>query len=350
MLRFLLPSFALTGALLVLFAGALSDRLVPGGLTDTTPRFVTPPPEPPQAQPQPDAQRPPPAKPGPEQRASRQQDVSQPLQVEALQQQATALQRQLAQRSQELEQRTNELQQRTRDVQAIQAEADRLKQGMDSVRQQRQADSTRLSQLAARSAELDQRTQELEARKRDLDRRRRDDEAAQAEAVRLRQVVDAVRQQNKAEQPFPPARQKADEAAARPRPRQQQTAAPAAQEPSASPPGRTSDAAIPAQLMTARQWLAAGRPDEARRLLTAAQTQMVLQPVTPDAPDAQGANGPATEIGNAIRWLDNGANQQAMQAISNAIGATGEQVGKVRAWSGYQAYSSSGYSQPFTPR
>jgi hypothetical protein len=77
---------------------------------------------------------------------------------------------------------------------------------------------------------------------------------------------------------------------------------------------------------------------------------MVLQPVTPDAPDAQGANGPATEIGNAIRWLDNGANQQAMQAISNAIGATGEQVGKVRAWSGYQAYSSSGYSQPFTPR
>ncbi len=351
MLRFLVPSFALTGALLVLFAGALSDRLVPSGLTDTTPRLANPPPEPPQAQPQPDAQRLPPVKPGPEPQASRQQDVSQPAQVEALQQQATALQRQLAQRSQELEQRTNELQQRTRDVQAIQAEADRLKQGMDSVRQQRQADSTRLSQLAARSAELDQRTQELDARKRDLDRRGRDDEAAQAEAVRLRQVIDAVRQQNKTE-PAAPARQKADEAAAaRPRPRQQQTAVPPPQEPSASSPGRTSDAAVPAQqLMTARQWLAAGRPDEARRLLTSAQTQMVLQPVTPDAPDAQGANVPATEIGNAIRWLDNGANRQAMQAINNAIEATGEQTGKVRAWSGYQAYSSSGYPQPFTPR
>ncbi len=362
MLRFLLPAFALTGALLVLFAGALSDfagtlsnRLTSSGTADLPPRFTSTSPGVPGAQPQPDVQRPVPATPGTQQPDRKQAapDVSQP-QVEALQQQATALQRQLAQRSQELEQRTKELQQRTRDVQAVQVEVDRLKQGMDSARQQRQADGAKLSQLAARSAELDQRSQELDARKRDLDKRSHDAEAAQAEALRLRQVVDAVRQQNKADQQATVARPKTDEAsAARQKAKQQQTAALSPQEPAASPPpARPSDAAVPAQqLMTARQWLAAGRPDEARRLLATAQTQMVLQPVTPDAPDAQGANVPATEIGNAIRLLDMGASRQAMQAINRAIEAADEPLGKVRAWSGYQAYTSSaGYSQPFTPR
>jgi hypothetical protein len=276
--------------------------------------------------------------------------LSQPH-AEALQQQATALQQQLAQRSRELEQRTKELQQRTRDVQAAQAEADRLRQAMDIARQQRQAESARPSQLATRSAELDQRSQALDAQRRDLDKRGHDAEAAQVEALRLRQVVDAVRQQNRPEQATL-TRPKTDEASSvRQKAKQQQTAAPAPQEPSASPPGRFADPNVPAQqLMTARQWLGAGRPDEARRLLTTAQSQMILQPVTPDAPDAQGGNVPATEIGNAIRWLDQGANRQAMQAINQAIEAIGEPTGRVRAWSGYQAYTSSGYSQPFTPR
>jgi hypothetical protein len=49
------------------------------------------------------------------------------------------------------------------------------------------------------------------------------------------------------------------------------------------------------------------------------QTQMVLQPVTPDRPAAEGGNPSATDVGNAIRWLDIGASGQAMQAIDRAI-------------------------------
>jgi hypothetical protein len=350
MLRFMLPAFGLTGALLVLVAGSLSGRLGSSGSPELS-QLTSRSPEAPTAQPLSDAQRPAFVSPGAEQQPNRQQAMPalSPRQVDTLQQQATALQQQLAQRSKELEQRTKELQQRTRDAQAAQAEADRLKQQSVDAARQRQEDVARLSQLAARSAELDQRSQELEVRKRDLDKRSHDADAAQAEAVRLRQVVDAIRQQGRAE-PVTVTRQKTDEGpVARQKAKQQQTAAPSTQEPPS--PGRPPDAAVPAQqLMTARQWLAAGRPDEARRLLTAAQPQMVLQPVTPDAPDAQGASVPATDIGNAIRWLDIGANQQAMQAINHALEAAGQPVGRVRAWSGYQAYSSTGYSQPFTPR
>jgi hypothetical protein len=50
-----------------------------------------------------------------------------------------------------------------------------------------------------------------------------------------------------------------------------------------------------------------------------AQTQMVLRPVTPDHPLAEGGNPSATDIGAAIRWLDIGAEGQAMQAINRAI-------------------------------
>jgi len=46
---------------------------------------------------------------------------------------------------------------------------------------------------------------------------------------------------------------------------------------------------------------------------------MVFRPVTPGQPMAEGGNPSATEIGNAIRWLDIGSNGQAMQAISRAI-------------------------------
>jgi hypothetical protein len=90
----------------------------------------------------------------------------------------------------------------------------------------------------------------------------------------------------------------------------------------------------PQQLATARQWLSAGRPDEARRILAMAQTQMVLQPVTPDQPQAQGTSDTAAAIGDALRWLDMGANAQAMQSITRAIDGTGP-TARVRAWSGY---------------
>jgi hypothetical protein len=65
------------------------------------------------------------------------------------------------------------------------------------------------------------------------------------------------------------------------------------------------------QLVDAQRWLAAGRPDEARQILAMAQTQMVLRPVTPDHPLAEGGNPSATDIGAAIRWLDIGAEGQA---------------------------------------
>ena len=65
--------------------------------------------------------------------------------------------------------------------------------------------------------------------------------------------------------------------------------------------------------------LATGRPDEARRLLAMVQTQMVLRPVTPDRPSAEGVSVSATHVGYAIRWLDRGANGQAVQAIDRAV-------------------------------
>jgi hypothetical protein len=101
--------------------------------------------------------------------------------------------------------------------------------------------------------------------------------------------------------------------------------------------------------MTARQWLAVGRPDEARRMLAMVQTQMVFQPVTPDRPDAQGGNPAATDVGNAIHWLDMGANGQAMQAISRAIDSSNNPNPPARAWSGYPAPAMPGNSQPFSP-
>ena len=73
------------------------------------------------------------------------------------------------------------------------------------------------------------------------------------------------------------------------------------------------------QLVNAQQWLAAGRSDEARRILAMVQTQMVFRPVTPDQPMAEGGNPSATDVGAAIRWLDMGVSGQAMQAIGRAI-------------------------------
>ena len=103
--------------------------------------------------------------------------------------------------------------------------------------------------------------------------------------------------------------------------------------PASAPPAAPPQPASP-QLLTARQWLATGRPDEARRVLAMVQTRMVLQPVTPDRPAAEGGNPSATDVGNAIRWLDIGANGQAMQAIDRAIGNANAPVSS-QPWSGY---------------
>jgi hypothetical protein len=63
------------------------------------------------------------------------------------------------------------------------------------------------------------------------------------------------------------------------------------------------------------------------------QTQLVLRPVTPDQPEATGGNSSATDVGNAIRWLDMGANNQAMLAINRAIDNVNRVDGGQRAWS-----------------
>ena len=63
-----------------------------------------------------------------------------------------------------------------------------------------------------------------------------------------------------------------------------------------------------------------GRLDQARRVLAMVQTRMVFQPVEPDQPPtAQSVTALATDIGNAIRWLDLGAQDQAVQALNQAI-------------------------------
>ena len=75
-----------------------------------------------------------------------------------------------------------------------------------------------------------------------------------------------------------------------------------------------------ANLITARQLLVSGRTEEARTLLVRTQTQMVLQPVAPDRPAAEGGSVAATRIGGAIRLLDEGNTRGAMQAINIAMG------------------------------
>jgi hypothetical protein len=160
-------------------------------------------------------------------------------------------------------------------------------------------------QVAGLQEQLVQRSSELEARGRAV-------AAARAEGEKLQQGIDALHAQQKSE----------EELLARLKAQEQQAAItapmrrPAPRPPTVRPVPASSTAE---QLLTARQWLEAGRPDVARRVLAMVQTQMVLRPVTPDRPAAEGGNPSATDVGNAIRWLDMGASGQAMQAIDHAV-------------------------------
>ena len=75
-------------------------------------------------------------------------------------------------------------------------------------------------------------------------------------------------------------------------------------------------------------------------MLAIVQTQMVFQPVTPDQPTPQGGNPAATDVGNAIRWLDIGAHGQAMQAISRAIATASAPPTPPGTWTGYPTNAS----------
>ena len=438
MWRFLLPAFAMMGALLVLFAGALSNLQSLPGLSDRDVALVGDPAprRMPQPSPSPSSL---PAEQSPAPAAANQQATRDALQrqIDDLLRQDSALQVQIAQHKQELAQRpverppppANADQQATRD--ALQRQVDDLRRqgsslqagitdlqrqdsalqgqiaqhkqelsqrtaedrstsaaaeraGRDSLQHQvadlqrqvadlqqqdgaiqgqiaqhRQEVAQRTQDLTQRSQELAQRTQELAQRTHDLD-------VARAEADRLQKGIDALREQRQSEEASlarlkaaqqqvamaVPARPAAPRPAPPPtRPAQQPAQPVLLQQPTQPTPAPQPPQLMPApaasqQLQTARQWLSAGRPDEARRVLAMVQTQMVFQPVTPDQPAAQGGNPSATDIGDAIRWLDMGASGQAMQSITRAIDDANVASRPVRAWSGYPTGAPSGGVPP----
>jgi hypothetical protein len=311
-----------------------------------------------------------------------------------LQRQDSALQNQIAQHKKQVAQRAAESsavaeQQTTRD--ALQRQIAGLQRQIADLQRQ---DSSMQSEIAQHRQELTHSSQDLAQRSQDLARstealtqQSRDLEAVRAETDKLRQGIDRLREQRQTEEASL-ARPKAQEqlaAVTPPRPAPPKPAPRTAlplpvRQPTQSTPGAPMPAPQssqpmsipqPAQLMpassaaqqlqTARQWLSAGRPDEARRLLAMVQTQMVFQPVTPDQPSAQGGSPSATDIGDAIRWLDMGASGKAMQSITRAIGNANPPAsanlagntrpagGPVRAWSGYTADTPSGAVPPSPP-
>ncbi|MGH7101966.1 MAG: hypothetical protein ACREFJ_06170 [Acetobacteraceae bacterium] len=75
-----------------------------------------------------------------------------------------------------------------------------------------------------------------------------------------------------------------------------------------------------AQLMTAERKLAAGRTAEARQLIEAVQTQIVLRPVTPDDPrPAPGNNATAVQLGRTLQLMDAGEEELALRTLHHAI-------------------------------
>ena len=311
-----------------------------------------------------------------------------------LQRQDSALQNQIAQHKKQVAQRAAESsavaeQQTTRD--ALQRQIAGLQRQIADLQRQ---DSSMQSEIAQHRQELTHSSQDLAQRSQDLARstealtqQSRDLEAVRAETDKLRQGIDRLREQRQTEEaslarpkaqeqlaavtPPRPAPGKPAPRTALPLPVRQPTQptpgapmpAPQSSQPMSIPqPAQLMPASSAAQqLQTARQWLSAGRPDEARRLLAMVQTQMVFQPVTPDQPSAQGGSPSATDIGDAIRWLDMGASGKAMQSITRAIGNANPPAsanlagntrpagGPVRAWSGYTADTPSGAVPPSPP-
>ena len=196
-------------------------------------------------------------------------------------------------------------------------------------------------QQAARDA-LQRQIADLQRQAGDLEnqiaQRSHDIEAKRAEMDGLRQGLEAMRAETDT---LGQQRQAEEDALARNKAQEKQMATanaprrPPAQRPASPPPPFAP--VLSQSLQNAQQWLAAGRPDEARNILATVQTQMVLRPVSPGQPMAEGGNPSATEIGSAIRWLDIGANSQAMQAINRAINHANAAATepRPRPWSGY---------------
>ena len=203
---------------------------------------------------------------------------------------------------------------------------------LDALRQQ---EAILQQELADRSQQLQQRTKELEQARTDADSLKQQIASLTLE----RQEADAKRQPAK----FNAHERQGAEDASFAIPQKTASAPPKVRHPPTAPQSQSRSAER--ALTAARQLLAEGRLDDARRLLAMAQTQIVFRPVTPEAPDAQGFSVPATAVGDAIRWLDIGAVAQAMQAINMAIE---DSSGRVRVWSGTSRYPA--YSQSSAPR
>jgi hypothetical protein len=186
-----------------------------------------------------------------------------------------------------------------------------------------------VAELQRQSAELQE---QVTQRSQELEQRTREAAAASADADKLQTSVAALRQQHASLT----TRQKQAVATAR-------AAAPRS---AASAIQAAPAASAQQQLLTARQWLAAGRPDEARRVLAMVQTQMVLQPVTPDRPAADGGNASAGDVGKAIRWLDIGANGQALQAIDHAVAGARSAAAREQSWPAYSGAPRGAYGVP----
>jgi predicted nucleic acid-binding Zn-ribbon protein len=219
----------------------------------------------------------------------------------SLRDQTRAAQQQLASLQMQQQSAAAAVKQSNDELAAIRTQADQARQDLARVQQQQtqqqqQANTAAAQELATLHSQLAQANREATALK-----RRRDAEALSMENVKS---------QRQAAASFPAA----------------QPSSPPAATPVTAPPAPVASpsTAAPAQtqLTSAREQLAAGRPWEARHLLSMAQTQLAFQPVTPDQPIAQGGNVAATWVGQAIHWIDLGDTAQAYQAINHAIQLT----------------------------
>ena len=168
----------------------------------------------------------------------------------------------LAQRSQDLAQSTEALTQQTRDLAAVRAETDKLRQGIDRLREQRQAEEASLARQKAQE---------------------------QLAAITPPRPV-PPKPTPRTPQPLPV--RQPTQSTPGPQPGQSTPAGQPGQPTNPQPAQLMPATSSAQQLQTARQWLSAGRPDEARRILAMVQTQMVFQPVTPDQPQPRGAVPP----------------------------------------------------------
>jgi chromosome segregation ATPase len=216
--------------------------------------------------------------------------------VSAQQQAANAaLQKQFADLQAQVKQQSDQLA-------ALRANEDRERQALETLHQQRQAEEGAVASLKSQKEQL---------------------AAAQPPAPQPRP---------EAKQPAPSSRTAAatnstmDDAVAELRAKQRQPVQPPARKaepvsgvPTYSPGQPTLIVSTKGVLITARELLASGRASEARQLLTRAQAQSALHPVSPNQPYATGGNMVASQIGNAIHFIDSGNSWQAMEAINVAM-------------------------------